>query len=131
MRSALPLPCFPTVTVLGLALGLLMMFSGACASEKTAPRASADSSMSPPDPTVADDVIQGTGTIRYVDLEGGFYGLVAEDGTKYAPTPLPDSLQEDGLRVRFRVKKKDVMTTRMWGTPVELVRAERIDDKND
>mgnify|MGYP003868518591 CR=1 FL=1 len=45
--------------------------------------------------------------------------------------PLPDSLQVDGLSVRFRVKEKDVMTTRMWGTPVEVVEVERIGNEND
>jgi len=75
--------------------------------------------------------IQGTGTIQHVDLEGGFYGLVDEEGTKYDPTPLPESLRVDGLQVRFRVQKKDLMTTRMWGTPVEVLEIERIDDEND
>ncbi|HKL88712.1 MAG TPA: hypothetical protein VJ884_06870 [Salinibacter sp.] len=105
-----------------LVLGLLAGLAG-CASEERPPGAT--SSPSTPDTTVADDVIQGTGTIRYVDLEGGFYGIVAEDGTKYDPTPLPDSLQEDGLSVRFQLKEKDVLTTRMWGTPVEVIRIER------
>ena len=107
------------------ALGLL----GCAAGEppQSAPNPSPDSTTAP----VTDDAIQGIGTIRYVDLEGGFYGLVAEDGTKYDPSPLPDRLREDGLRVRFRVKKKDVMTTRMWGTPVEVLAIERIGDEND
>ncbi len=79
----------------------------------------------------SDAPIQGTGTIRYVDLEGGFYGLVDEEGTKYDPTPLPDSLRVDGLRVRFEAKKKNVMTTRMWGTPIEVLNIERIGNEND
>ena len=106
-----------------LVLGILVGLAG-CASEERPP--GSHSSPSPPDTTVADDVIQGTGTIRYVDLEGGFYGIVAEDGTKYDPTPLPDSLQDDGLSVRFQLKEKDVLTTRMWGTPVEVLHIERI-----
>jgi hypothetical protein len=80
---------------------------------------------------VTADGIQGTGTIQYVDLEGGFYGLVAEDGTKYAPSSLPDSLQKSGRRVRFRIQEKDLMTTRMWGSPVEVLEIERIGDEND
>jgi hypothetical protein len=106
-------------------LGLL----GCAAGEppQSATNASPDTTTAP----VTDGVLQGTGTIRYVDLEGGFYGLVAEDGTKYDPSPLPDSLRADDLRVRFRVQKKDVMTTRMWGTPVEVLEIERIGDKND
>ena len=111
-----------------LVLGLLVGIAG-CASEERPP--GTKSSPSTPDTTVADDVIQGIGTIRYVDLEGGFYGIVAEDGTKYDPTPLPDSLQEDGLPVRFQLKEKDVLTTRMWGTPVEVVHIERTGTATD
>ena len=108
---------------LAAVLGFLLLFGGCAADER--PEASSSPSSTVRDTTVADDVIQGTGTIQYVDLEGGFYGIVAEDGTKYDPTPLPDSLQEDGLPVRFQVKEKDVLTTRMWGTPVEVIHIER------
>lgn len=119
-----------------VALGLVLALGGCAANER--PASASENGPSPPasdttaSPPVTDDrPIEGTGTIRYVDLEGGFYGLVAEDGTKYDPTPLPDSLREDGLPVRFRIKEKDVMTTRMWGTPVEVLGIERIGDEND
>ena len=78
----------------------------------------------------ADSVIQGIGTIRYVDVEGGFYGIVDTSGTKYDPTPLADRFQEDGLRVRFEVTEKDVLTTRMWGTPVEVLHMERVGESD-
>jgi hypothetical protein len=42
-----------------------------------------------------------TGTIRYIDLEGGFYGIIADDGTEYLPNRLDDEFRVDGLRVRF------------------------------
>lgn len=72
------------------------------------------------------DTVEGTGTIRYVDLEGGFYGLVADDSARYDVT-LPLHLQHDGVRVRFRGRVlEDVMTTRMWGTPFELTAVERL-----
>jgi hypothetical protein len=118
MRSAYLIPILQSVLALGLVLVL-----GGCVGEKRPP---GDAIASSPvfDTTVADDVIQGTGTIRYVNLEGGFYGLVADDGAKYDPTPLPDSLRKDGLRVRFRIQETKVLTTRMWGTPVEVLRIE-------
>lgn len=72
-----------------------------------------------PDPA---NIVSGVGTIVYMDLEGGFYGLVAEDGTKYNPLNLADEFKQDSLRVRFRAETKtDVMTTRMWGTNVEIL----------
>jgi hypothetical protein len=132
MRSS---PGLPPVLACRLAvvLSLSVVMTG-CASTERPP----DAAPSPPSPDTTarlpdadDDVIRGTGTIRYVDLEGGFYGLVAEDGTKYDPTPLPDSLRVDGLSVRFRVRTTGGLTTRMWGTPVELVDVERIETGDD
>lgn len=74
-----------------------------------------------------EDVIETTGTVQYVDLEGGFYGLVAEDGTRYDPSGLPEEFQEDGLPVRFRAEpRENVLTTRMWGEVVRLIEIERL-----
>ena len=71
-----------------------------------------------PDPA---NIVSGVGHIIYVDLEGGFYGLEAEDGTQYNPLNLEEAFQEDGLRVRFRgVLRPDMMTTRMWGQNLEI-----------
>ncbi len=68
------------------------------------------------------DRISGNGTVTYVDLEGGFYGIVADDGERYLPADLPAEYRQDGLRVRFVVDvMKDTATIQMWGTPVEIV----------
>ena len=68
-----------------------------------------------------------TGTVRYVGLEGGFYGLVADDGRKYDPVDLPDRYKKNGLRVKFRVKeKKGTMGIHMWGKIVEVVKIEEM-----
>lgn len=68
-----------------------------------------------------EDLVSGVGAITYVDLEGGFYGLVADDGTKYNVINLEDAFKEDGLRVRFRgTVRDDLMTTRMWGRNLEV-----------
>lgn len=74
-----------------------------------------------------EDVVSGVGTIRYIDLEGGFYGLVADDSTRYNPTNLEDAFKEDGLRVRFRGAREDVMTIQMWGTPLRITNMLRLD----
>lgn len=112
-------------------LSLLLLM--ACAGEERSARSGSPAATSSPSDTATastvspDSVIESIGTIRYVDLEGGFYGLVDTSGTKYDPTPLPEAFQEEGLRVRFRVREKDVLTTRMWGTPVEVLEMERIE----
>ncbi len=71
-------------------------------------------------------IVSGVGRIVYVDLEGGFYGLIAEDSTRYNPINLGAdafaAYREDGLRVRFRaVRRTDLLTTRMWGLNIELL----------
>jgi len=73
------------------------------------------------DATPADpNVITASATVRHQDIEGGFFGLVADDGTKYDPGTLPEAFRKDGLRVKFTARKTSAMTTRMWGTTVEV-----------
>lgn len=73
------------------------------------------------------DLVEGTGTVNYVELEGGFYGIVDDDGRQFDPMDLDESLKEDGLRVRFRARTiEDVASIHMWGTVVEIIAIERI-----
>ncbi len=73
------------------------------------------------------DILSGTGTINHINLEGGFYGLIADDGTKYLPTNLAREFKVDGLHVRFQVKiLAGVATIYMWGTPVEVLSIEKL-----
>jgi len=68
-----------------------------------------------------------TGTITYIELEGGFYGIIADGGEKYFPLNLDQQYQVNGLKVRVEGKiRKDVMTTTMWGTPLEILKTERL-----
>jgi hypothetical protein len=73
------------------------------------------------------DILSGTGIINHINLEGGFYGLIADDGQKYLPKELTREFKVDGLRVRFQVKiLTGVATIYMWGTPVEVLSIERL-----
>jgi hypothetical protein len=66
--------------------------------------------------------------VRWISLEGGFYGLVAEDGRRYLPVNLPEEYKKDGLKIRVRGKiKTDVATIYMWGTPLEIMEIEVLD----
>jgi hypothetical protein len=63
-----------------------------------------------------------SGTVTFIDLEGGFYGIVADDGARYLPLNLPEEFAEDGLAITAEVVvKEDVATIQQWGTPVEIV----------
>ncbi len=72
--------------------------------------------------------VSGTGTIRYISLEGGFYGIISDDGKKYLPVHLDQEFKTDGLRVAFRLRiRTDVMTIYMWGTPVEVISLKKVE----
>ena len=74
--------------------------------------------------------VQITGEMRHVGLEGGFWGIFADDGQHYDPINLPSKLQTHGARVRFVVRiRNDVATVRMWGTPVEVVSYQQLPAK--
>ena len=73
--------------------------------------------------------IQGQGRIVWNDFEGGFFGIVDENGSKYFPLrPLKEELQVDGLAIRFVLRSQaDVATIVMWGTPVSVIQIEKLD----
>ena len=70
-------------------------------------------------------------TVKYLDFEGGFYGLVSKTGDKLLPMNLDKEYQLPGtvLRVQGHVIK-DMMTIQQWGqifkiTDVELIKLGR------
>jgi len=66
--------------------------------------------------------IDGIGTIEFVNLEGGFFGIVDDDGTRYFPLNLPVEFNNNGLRVAYQVQiAKDVATTQQWGIAVNVL----------
>jgi hypothetical protein len=71
--------------------------------------------------------INTTGTVRFQEMSGGFWGIVADDGRNFDPMGLDAKFQKDGLRVRFEATPDpDRMSTHMWGTIVNLKRIEKI-----
>jgi len=75
-----------------------------------------------------DSIVSGVGTIQYINLEGGFYGIVNDDlGTRYVPDSLARPFRIDGIRVSYRaIVQRNQLSIRMWGTPVELISIEKI-----
>jgi len=68
-----------------------------------------------------------SGTILHIPIEGGFYRLITDDGTKYDPINLPEEYKQNGLRVKFQVnQKKSMASVHMWGTIVEIVKIENL-----
>lgn len=77
--------------------------------------------------TLPAGVISGTGMIKQVGVEGGFFGIVADDGQNYDPQNLPDDFRADNLKVRFQLKKSENQASfHMWGIVVDVVKIEKI-----
>ena len=69
----------------------------------------------------AGDVVTGTGTIEFIEVEGGFYGLIADDGTHYFPQNLSENFQINGTRVRFELTVAEQQDSfYMWGIQVHI-----------
>jgi len=65
--------------------------------------------------------IKTTGTIKRQGIEGGFWGIVGDDGQNYDPANLSPEFQREGLRVSFEaVPATNQMSIHMWGTIVEI-----------
>ncbi|RJQ61243.1 MAG: hypothetical protein C4517_09070 [Stygiobacter sp.] len=63
-----------------------------------------------------------TGTVKRIELEGGFWGIVSDDNQNYDPINLPQIYQVDGKRVKFSFKeRKDLASIHMWGTIIEII----------
>ena len=68
-----------------------------------------------------------TGTIRYVAIEGGFFGIIADNGRRYDPVNLPPEYAKDGLRVAFQVvESRGTVGIHMWGTIVKIIKITKL-----
>jgi len=81
-------------------------------------------------PQAADDsqLIKGTGTIRFSEVEGGFYSIHADTGEEYDPINLASSYAKDGIRVKFTVRyRPDMVSIHMSGKIVEILKIEKLE----
>ena len=71
--------------------------------------------------------ISKTGTMKHIELNGWFYGIISDDGNEYEVTNLDSTFQEDDLRVRFDAEiLENAESIHMWGTVVEITNIEKI-----
>lgn len=67
------------------------------------------------------------GTVKHQEIEGGFWGIVSDDGSMYHPVEgLPHSFKQDGCRVAAEVEPANVMSFAMWGQNVRITSIKRI-----
>ena len=129
--------------LMSLVSSMLLVFLVACESPETT-----DTTKSVPEeaketkvdePKIVEPLVETsemmTATVRYIDLEGGFYGLETKDGKKYLPKNLDNNLRADGTVIQFRVTPvTGVMTTQQWGQLVtlsEVTLIKKVDDMSD
>jgi hypothetical protein len=62
------------------------------------------------------------GTLVYLPIEGGFWGIEAANGEKYRPVDeIPESLREAGRSIVADVEPVNVVSHTMWGRNVRLL----------
>jgi hypothetical protein len=77
--------------------------------------------------TAAIEYVSGIGTIVFLRFEGGFYGILSDDGGHYDPINLSQEFRGEGLRISFVAKIcKGLISYHMWGSLIEIVAIERI-----
>ncbi len=66
------------------------------------------------------------GRVQFLNLEGGFYGIITDSGKKILPMNMTKEFAQNGAIVRIKGKVKDIMTIQQWGTPFTITEIELI-----
>jgi len=75
------------------------------------------------DPVACKGDVCVNGTVRHVEIEGGFWAIRGDDNVTYDPMGgVPAAYREEGLRVRLDAKRRnDVGSIHMAGPIVEII----------
>ncbi|MFP3868803.1 MAG: hypothetical protein ACLFUU_11685 [Desulfobacteraceae bacterium] len=100
-------------------LGLMILAVGCSGDLMTAANSQAEAA--------GEDAMVITGTVRHIPLEGGFYGIIADNGERYDPINLDPQYAVDGLRVRITARvRPDQVSFHMWGKIIEIITIEKL-----
>lgn len=67
------------------------------------------------------------GTVKFIDLEGGFWGIITFKDEHYDVINLPDEFKVDGLKVKFLYKlTNDQVSVHMWGKIIEIIEISKL-----
>jgi methionine-rich copper-binding protein CopC len=67
-----------------------------------------------------------SGIVEYLGIEGGFWGVIGDDGEHYDLGNMPEKFKKQGLRIKFCGKPINAASIRMWGTMVNVSSIEEI-----
>ncbi len=80
--------------------------------------------------SLSQDIVNTTGKIEYFPFEGGFYGIIGDDGNNYDPMNLPAEYQKENCKVKFKgIIRTDVMSVHNWGIILELKDIELLNEE--
>jgi hypothetical protein len=69
------------------------------------------------------ELLQISGTVERLDLEGGVWVIRDEAGTRFNPVQLPDAFRSAGLRVEVEARRRDdLFSVGMVGPIIEVIR---------
>jgi hypothetical protein len=61
------------------------------------------------------------GRTQFIDLAGGFWAIISEDGQKWRPSEMPKPLQEPDLLVSVTAETfEDAVSFFMWGVEIDI-----------
>ena len=76
------------------------------------------------------EMIYFEGEVVYLDADGGFWGIVTDDGKQYEPLALPLEFRKEGLKVKGKLKlRKELYSPNMWGTVVEIIEIASVEER--
>jgi len=67
------------------------------------------------------DFVYDAGVIKYIPLEGGFFGIISVEGNHYDPINLPPDFEIDGLTVIFMGEILNLLSAHMWGRTIRII----------
>ncbi|WNJ20525.1 hypothetical protein [Pontibacter sp. G13] len=77
--------------------------------------------------TLPNKPMEITGVITYIDLSGGFWGILGTDGKKYQPSSsLPKEYQQEGLKIRANLSPSQSFSIHMWGENVQINKIDKL-----
>ncbi|ALS98124.1 hypothetical protein [Lacimicrobium alkaliphilum] len=75
------------------------------------------------------ETIRFTAEVVFKNLEGGFFALIAKDGSKYQPMGLAQEFRRHGLIVEVEAEKvTDMVTYQQFGTLVRIINIKILDE---
>lgn len=77
------------------------------------------------------DVASFEGKVKYITIEGGFWGIISSDGKNYEPVNLVPAYQTDGLSVSLKARVlENQVGSHQWGTVIKIITIEAITTTN-